>query len=188
MFSAHRRSFLTVRRWNQYAQFSGNPEMIARHGDRVRIQYTRLHKPELAGPAASASAPKVLEFTIGGEHVLPGLSRCVAGMSQGEQKCVSLPAAEAFGDVQKRLIRELPRDCFRTKLPLAVGMVLNAKIRGLERPRKVRIVQLNAGTVIVDGNHPSAGRAVNLAVLVLSIDSSSEANQSKPQIDSGGES
>ena len=157
--------------------------MSAKAGDRVRVQYTRIHKPEAA--SAPEPIPKVLEFTIGSQHALPGLSRHVAGMSQGEQKCISLLPAEAFGHVQPRLIRELPRNCFRTKSPLKMGMVLNAKIRGHEQRRKVRIIKLNPDTVTVDGNHPSAGRAVNLAVLVLSIDSSSETNRSKPQFDNG---
>jgi FKBP-type peptidyl-prolyl cis-trans isomerase 2 len=160
--------------------------MKAQVGDRVRIQYTRIRSSE--GVPGPPPPPRVLEFTIGGEHMLPGLSRCVAGMHQGEEKFFSLRPAEAFGDVQSRLIREVPRERLRTAMPLAVGMVLRAKVPGADRPRRVRVVKLTPSTVVVDGNHPSAGRTIDLAVLVLSIDSSSETNESKPQFDTGGES
>ncbi len=160
--------------------------MIAEVGDRVRIQYTFLPSSESAH--RKPAAPKVLEFTIGGKHALPGLSQCVTGMQQGEQKRVTLQAAEAFGPIQNRLIREIPRNCFHTKSVLKLGMQLTARSAGAVRARKVRIVELKLNSVVVDGNHPAAGRAIRVEMFLLSIDSSSEANRSKPQFDNGGES
>jgi FKBP-type peptidyl-prolyl cis-trans isomerase 2 len=161
--------------------------MIARVGDRVRVLYTR--KQDAAGKDwFKSKTARALEFTVGGKHQLPGLSKCVAGMSQGEQKYVKLEPAEAFGAVQARLIREIPRNCFSTKTPLEVGMLLNARNKHSEGKRKVRIVELKPDTVVVDGNHPRAGRALDLAMYLISVDSSSETNVTKPQTDSGGES
>ena len=40
----------------------------------------------------------------------------------------------------------------------------------------------------MDGNHPLAGKVINLEVYLLSLDSSSNANQTKQQFDMGGES
>jgi FKBP-type peptidyl-prolyl cis-trans isomerase 2 len=105
-------------------------------------------------------------------------------MSQGEQKCVTLQPAEAFGTVQDRLIREVPRGSIHTSSPL-VGMLLAGRRVGR---RKVRIVELKQESVVIDGNHPRAGRPVNLAMYLLSVDASSETNQSKPQLNSGDES
>jgi FKBP-type peptidyl-prolyl cis-trans isomerase SlyD len=158
--------------------------MSAEIGDRVRVQYTYLHNAETARP----KTPKVLEFIVGAKHALPGLSDCVTGMQQGEQKRVTLQPAEAFGNVQPRLIREIPRECFRTKSALKVGMQLNARNAKSASKRKVRIVELKPDSVVVDGNHPCAGRPIRLEMFLVSIDSSSEANRSKPQFDNGGES
>jgi FKBP-type peptidyl-prolyl cis-trans isomerase 2 len=160
--------------------------MIAEVGDRVRVQYTYLAKSETT--KRKAAVPKVLEFTVGGKHALPGLSQYVTGMQQGEQKCVTLQAAEAFGKVQDRLIREIPRNCFHTKSVLKLGMQLTARTAGAVRARKVRIVELKLNSVVVDGNHPGAGRPIRLEVFLVSIDSSSDANRSKPQVDNGDES
>jgi FKBP-type peptidyl-prolyl cis-trans isomerase 2 len=52
----------------------------------------------------------------------------------------------------------------------------------------VRIVQVKSESVRVDGNHPLAGRVVTLEVRLISVDSSADANGSKPQFDVGGES
>jgi FKBP-type peptidyl-prolyl cis-trans isomerase 2 len=159
--------------------------MIAHLGDRVRIQYTHMQDAREHDPRSTT--PRVLEFTIGSEHVLPGLSQYVLGMHPGEQKCVTLPPAEAYGEVQAGLIRKISRRCLHTKGTLEKGMVLTLRSPDSVRGRRVRIVKLNTNSVLVDGNHPRAGRHVNLAVYLVSVDSSSEANSSQPQFDTGGE-
>jgi FKBP-type peptidyl-prolyl cis-trans isomerase 2 len=159
--------------------------MIAQTGDRVRIRYT--HMQDAREYVPQSTKPRVLEFTIGSEHLLPGLSRFVLGMHTGEQKCVTLPPAEAYGELQTRLIRRILRRRLHTKGAPKMGMLLTPRgpdsIHGL----RVRIVKLNAHSVVVDGNHPRAGHPVNLAVYLMSVDSSSEANTSRPQFDAGGE-
>jgi FKBP-type peptidyl-prolyl cis-trans isomerase SlyD len=160
--------------------------MIAQAGDRVRVQYTPMQNEP--GRAREAATPKVMEFTVGDEHALPGLSRFVLGMRPGERKCITLQPKEAFGEVQARLIREIPRSCFRTKTFLTSGMILNAKSAGqTKRGRRVRVVELKTDSIVVDGNHPRAGRTVELSLYLMSVDSSSEANRSRPQFDCGGE-
>jgi FKBP-type peptidyl-prolyl cis-trans isomerase 2 len=52
----------------------------------------------------------------------------------------------------------------------------------------VRVVKINPNSVMLDGNHPLAGKVVELEICLISIDSSSDANRSKPQFDMGGES
>ena len=67
-------------------------------------------------------------------------------------------------------------------------MVLNARSHDPERKRRVRIIEINQDSVLIDGNHPQAGKAIDLALNLISIDSTSETNRRKPQIDTGGES
>jgi FKBP-type peptidyl-prolyl cis-trans isomerase SlyD len=101
---------------------------------------------------------------------------------RGQQKCVTLQPAEAFGEIQTRLIREIPRTCFRTKSALAVGMRLNARSSDSSQARRVRIVELRRDTVVVDGNHPDAGRKVTFEIRLLAVASASEI-----EFDNGGE-
>jgi FKBP-type peptidyl-prolyl cis-trans isomerase 2 len=159
--------------------------MMAQIGDSVRIQYTHMQDARKHG--VQTSRPRVLEFVVGDKHFLPGLSQCVLGMHPGEQKCVSLPPAEAYGEVQSRLIRRVLRRCLHTKGAPELGMKLTSRNSNSTLGHSVRIVKLSARSVVVDGNHPRAGRRVNLAVYLISVDSSSEANSTKPQFDIGGE-
>jgi FKBP-type peptidyl-prolyl cis-trans isomerase 2 len=52
----------------------------------------------------------------------------------------------------------------------------------------VTVVEVRPHSVVVDGNHPLAGKAVLFEITLLSVDSSPNANVGKPQFDVGGES
>ncbi len=134
-----------------------------------------------------STKPRVLEFIVGSDHLLPGLSRYVLGMHSGEQKCMTLSPAEAYGHVQNQLIRRVSRSCLHIKCSPKMGMLLTRRTSDPTHCPRARIVQLNTHSVVLDGNHPRAGRPAKLDVYLVSVDSSSEANLSKPQFDTGGE-
>ena len=162
---------------------------IAKLGDRVRVQCARVRRssPRVASPGTARPA-KEFEFIVGSHAILRGLSLGVIGMSQGELKRLQLQPKDAYGSVEKRLIREIPRGQFPPHLNLRVGKRLTARLRKTGRRQMVRIVQVKPESVKVDGNHPLAGRVVTLEVHLISVDSSPNANRSNPQFDVGGES
>jgi FKBP-type peptidyl-prolyl cis-trans isomerase 2 len=154
-------------------------------GDRVRVEFSRL-----VNHCAAAGKPrksKTCEFTVGSSEVFASLSLGVVGMAPGDRKRLTLQPAEAYGDVQPRLLRLIPRSRFPKHLKLQVGKRLTA-VHGLAgRRRRVTVVEINSDSVVVDGNHPLAGKVVVLEVNLISLDSSADANVSKPQFDIGGE-
>ena len=159
---------------------------VAKLGDRVRVQYVRLRNS--INGAAKAPHLKVLEFNVGSRDVMPGLSLGVVGMKQGEQKRFTFQPCDAFGPVQPGLIKEIPRARFPKRLVLRVGKRLSALSTWSGGRRRVRVVEIKPGAVVVDGNHVLAGQVVELEVTLISVDASSNANRSKPQYDMGGES
>ncbi len=162
----------------------------AKMGDRVRVEYVRVRIETNGNGKALAKEPalKAVEFTVGGPEVLPGLSLGVIGMAAGDNKRLHLQPSEAFGPSIPCLIREIPRQRFPKRIRLRVGKKLSAVSKQTGRRRVVRIVKLEPGMVVVDGNHPLAGRAVVLDVRLISVDASAEANRLRPQFDVGGES
>jgi FKBP-type peptidyl-prolyl cis-trans isomerase 2 len=136
-------------------------------GDRVQVQYVRI-----AGPGVMADTTvgqKNCEFTVGGTEVLPALSTGVIGMTPGHHKRLTIQPAEAHGHVQRRLIRKIPRARFPAHMVLEVGKRLSMKGKTAGRRRRVRIVEVKFDSVLVDGNHPLAGKVIELDVLLLSL-------------------
>jgi FKBP-type peptidyl-prolyl cis-trans isomerase 2 len=154
-------------------------------GDRVRVQYCR--PPCQPSSPPNDSSTKVLEFTVGTSSVLAGISTGVVGMVPGEQKHFTLQPSEAYGPIQPELIREIPRDQFPRRLPLRIGRRLAATSIQSKRGRRLRVIEIRPQSVIVDGNHRLAGQVVEIEVLLILVDSSSEANRSEPQFDLGGQ-
>jgi len=161
----------------------------AKLGDRVRVQYARVAPSRPAQlRTVSAQSAKEIEFIVGGHTVVRGLSLGVVGMTQGDQKRLQLDPEQAYGPAQERLVREIPRVRFPRNLALHVGSRLTALVKSTGRRRMVRVVEIKPDAVVVDGNHWLAGQAITLDVTLISVDSSADANRSKPQFDMGGES
>ena len=107
-------------------------------------------------------------------------------MAPGDQKHLTLQPQEAYGSVKPKLIRQIPRQRFPRHVALQVGKRLTAFVASSGRRQRVRVVEINPDSVTVDGNHPLAGKVIELEVNLISLDSSSNTNKQKPQFDLGG--
>ena len=139
----------------------------AKLGDRVRVQYFGLLKDGTA--ADNFRGRQVLAFTVGGKEVIRGISFGVVGMVEGEQKRMTLQPKDAYGAVRRKLIKEIPRQRFPTHLDLCVGKRLTATGATSGRRRRVQVVEIKPDTVVVDGNHPLAGKVLEVEVQLVSL-------------------
>jgi peptidylprolyl isomerase len=131
---------------------------------------------------------KTCEFTVGSKEVSRGLSLGVVGMAPGDRKQLTLKPHEAYGAVKPKLIQQIPLERFPQHIALKVGKRLTAFMTSSGRRQSFRVTEINAEFVTVDGNHPLAGKVIELEVSLISLDSSSNTNKRKPQFDIGGES
>jgi FKBP-type peptidyl-prolyl cis-trans isomerase 2 len=158
----------------------------AKIGDRVRVKCLRL-------PIAGVESPKprkakTFEFTVGSREVTPGLSSGVAGMAPGDRRRLTLQPQDAFGPVLPCLIREIPRRRQSARLSLQVGKWLTHLEPISGHRERMRVVEIKDDFLVVDGNHPLAGAVIDLDVMLISVDPSAHANQSRQQFEMGGES
>ena len=139
----------------------------AKVGDRVRVQYLGL----LSNGAATqrSRGRRVLEFTVGSDEVIPGISLGVVGMAEGDQKRLTLEPKDAYGVVRPKLIKEVPRKRFPKHLDLHVGKRLTSVGISSGRRRQVHVLQVNSTTVVVDGNHRLAGKTLEVEVQLVSL-------------------
>lgn len=138
----------------------------AKQGDRVRVQYARF----LQDGTATQKRPgrQVLEFSVGSKAVIRGISLGVVGMAHGEEKRLTLEPKDAYGAVRRQLIREFPRERFRTCLDLRVGKRLISS-GAMSSRRRVRVMEVREATVVVDGNHPLAGEVLEVELQLVSL-------------------
>lgn len=152
---------------------------VAKAGDRVQV---RCFLPQVPGKNRRG---KLLEFTVGSDEVIPGISLGVVGMAEGEQKHLTLRPQDAYGVVRQNLIKKFPRQKFPQHLQLHAGKRLSTiDTRG--RTRRVTIVRVSEDSVVVDANHRLAGEALEVDIRLVSL-VQTHAHQPKPHQDVGGE-
>ena len=137
----------------------------AKRGDTVRVHYTGTLDNGEQFDSSRGTDP--LTFTLGEGAVIQGFDDAVDGMSVGESKRVTIPAADAYGDRRDELTLRVPRSELPTDLELEVGSQLR-----MEQGAEVVIVtvrDMDEGSVMLDANHPLAGEALTFDLELVEI-------------------
>ncbi|WP_300516828.1 peptidylprolyl isomerase [Aliiroseovarius sp.] len=135
-------------------------------GDKVRIHYTGSLEDGSVFDSSEGRDP--LEFTVGSGMVIVGLDRELPGMSVGEKKNVSIPAADAYGDHDPQGLLEVPRGEIPAEIPLEIGTQLQMRSPD-GRAMPVTVAKVTDETVTMDANHFLAGKTLIFDFEVVSI-------------------
>lgn len=107
-----------------------------------------------------------LSATLGQGALIPGFEKGLLGMSVGESKTVNIPCVEAYGDLNEQLIAEVPKD--RVPEGVTEGQMLQTMTQ--QGPMNVVVKEVKDDVVILDANHPLAGKDLIFDLEVVSID------------------
>ncbi|NPA33554.1 MAG: peptidylprolyl isomerase [Chlorobi bacterium] len=108
-----------------------------------------------------------IKVLFGHGQIIPGLEERMMGMEPGEKKTIEVPAEEAYGLPSQELIQEVPREYFGD-IELKEGLMLTATTpEGY--PIDMKVVSFNDSTVVVDMNHPLAGKDLVFDVHVKEV-------------------
>jgi len=140
-------------------------EHVVKDGMSVSFDYTL---KDTDGKLIETSKGKTpLRYTHGQKQMIPGLEKQLAGMKVGDEKNVRVKPEDAYGPVNKDAFQEVPKD----KIPangLKVGAVLASKTAdGHVIP--VRVAEIKEKTVVMDFNHPMAGKTLVFDVKIVDI-------------------
>ncbi|ANB35608.1 peptidylprolyl isomerase [Rhodovulum sulfidophilum] len=135
-------------------------------GDKVRIHYTGTLADGSTFDSSQGRDP--LEFTVGAGQIIPGLDAALPGMSEGDTKTVDVPCAEAYGAHNPDATQAIPREQVPDTVPLEVGTRLNVQTaEGEVLP--VTVADVTEEVVLLDGNHPLAGKDLTFEIELVSI-------------------
>ncbi|NIQ37184.1 MAG: peptidylprolyl isomerase [Proteobacteria bacterium] len=138
---------------------------ITKPGDRVQIHYTGRLEDGTIFDRSHDRAP--LEFTAGGDEVIPGVSQAVLGMKPGDSKTVTVDAENAYGQHQP----DLERRVSRSALPegAGVGDPLQTKIKG--ETILIWVKEISEDFAVLDLNHPLAGHSLTFEIDLVALES-----------------
>jgi len=132
----------------------------------VSLEY-RLHLGD--GQVVDESEPgQPLAYMHGRGQIVPGLEGHLEGMSAGESKKVVVSPAQGYGEHDPRGLQEVPREMFPPNANLQAGVTISAQTAdGDVIPITIR--ELKGDKVVVDLNHPMAGKTLHFDITVREV-------------------
>jgi FKBP-type peptidyl-prolyl cis-trans isomerase SlyD len=153
------------------------PSATIEDGATVQLEYTL---SDDAGKLLDTNkGQEPLTYMQGGQQIIAGLERQLAGMQIGQAKKVVLKPEEAFGPVDPAAQTEVPKDALPPDA-LVVGTQLMARNASGEG-RPVIVKEIKEKTVVVDLNHPLAGKTLVFDVKVLRVEPPSKTDAPKSE-------
>lgn len=108
-------------------------------------------------------------FTVGDGQLLDGFERKLHGMTAGQSGRFSVLPEEGFGQANPNNLQTFSRDDFAVDIELREGLVISfADASKAELPGVVKSV--GDQEVVVDFNHPLAGRTILFEVDILAVE------------------
>lgn len=140
--------------------------MKVKANDKVRVHYKGSLSDGVMFDSSEGRDP--LEFTIGSGQIIPGFENGVIGMQVDESKTLNIPAAEAYGQPKAELILEVPKSQLPPEINPEIGLQLMSQTTdGQQTP--LLVTEVKEDSIIVDANHPLAGKDLTFEITLVSI-------------------
>ena len=116
---------------------------------------------------------KPATFVFGDGSLLPGVEAKLLGLTAGAKETFTLAPEDGFGQRNPANIQRFPRSQFGADMVLEEGLVISfadaarAKLPGV-------VSEIGEDHVMVDFNHPLAGRNLAFRVEILSVSAQAE--------------
>jgi FKBP-type peptidyl-prolyl cis-trans isomerase SlpA len=111
---------------------------------------------------------KPASFQLGQGQLAEPFERCLAGMAAGAKGAFNLGADDAFGPRHEHLVMRAPLTDIPPGVSTLPGEVL--ELRSPQgNPLSARVVSRDEDSLVLDFNHPLAGRALVFEAEVLGI-------------------
>lgn len=137
-----------------------------KQNDTVKVHYTgRLEDGQVFD---TSEGKEPIEFTLGQGQLIPGFEKGLVDMKVNEKKTINIPKEEAYGEPQEELIQEVQKNQLPDDIKPEVGMGLVSKAPD-GREMNLVVADVKDETIVVDGNHPLAGKNLIFDLEVVEI-------------------
>jgi len=159
-------------------------EMKVQNGHNVSVHYrgtlsdgTEFDNSKMRG--------ETLNFQLGSDKMIRGFNDAVLGMTVGQTKNISLTPSEAYGDRRPDALQDVPKLAFGENFVFKLGETVQGN--GPRGPFLAKIHEVKDSSVVLDFNHPLAGKDLNFEIELISakeLNSAAtwDASWKKPQL------
>lgn len=106
---------------------------------------------------------KPLTFTVGAGQMIKGFDEGVVGMRVGEEKTLTIPPEEAYGEYREELTREIPVNAVDFTPEVGMKLITDSGLTGT-------ITEVSENNFVVNFNHELAGKTLIFLVRIVSVE------------------
>lgn len=112
---------------------------------------------------------ETLNFEVGAGRMIKGFDQAVVGMTEGETKSITLTPDVAYGERMEEAMQSVPMAAFGPDFTFEVGGMIQGN--GPQGPfvAKIHSVEQENEQVLLDMNHPLAGKNLNFKIEMVKI-------------------
>lgn len=109
-----------------------------------------------------------LKFQVGSGQIIEGFEKAIIGKNVGDKVTIDINPKEAYGDIREDLIMEVDK----SNMPGEVQVGQSLEAQGDDN-RKVNVIvkEIKENKVVIDANHPLAGKDLVFDIEVVEVES-----------------
>ncbi|MAF25337.1 peptidylprolyl isomerase [bacterium] len=140
---------------------------VVENGNKVSVHYRGTFND---GTVFDSSYDRgdAVTFEVGSGQMIAGFNNALLGMTAGQSKDVSLAPEEAYGPTQADALRVVSKSNFAKGADISPGANIQAEGPGGDMFNG-KIASVEGDKVVVDFNHPMAGKTLNFHIQLVNI-------------------
>ena len=143
--------------------------MPIKRGDVIRVQYEASYEDGTIFDSTKLHDGEPLKFQVGGGQLIRGFEDAVIGMEIEEEKTFTVRPTEAYGEFNPLLVEKIDPSQFPGDMSLELGKQIDVVgPNGISSPGWIRLIEKDF--ILVDMNHPCAGKVINFKMKIVETD------------------
>ena len=134
------------------------------NGNTVKVHYTGKFEDGSVFDSSISNEP--ISFQIGSKQVIPGFENALLGMTVGESKTVTLTPEEGYGSTRQEMIQEIQRALVPADVTEGAQLTSTTE----QGVYNAIVLEVKDETVLLDFNHPLAGKSLVFELELVEID------------------
>ena len=139
--------------------------MTVSAGEEITIEYTLKLEDKTTIDSNVGAEP--FKFVQGERQIVPGLETALEGLKVGDKKEVKVKPEDGYGAVDPAAFQEVEK----SRIP-PEALVVGTPLEGRDpsgRPIRAKVSEIKESTVVLDMNHPLAGKTLLFEIKILGI-------------------
>ncbi len=146
----------------------------------VEMNYTLTNSEGDVIDSSDGKAP--LSYIHGKKNIIPGLEKEMTGKKVGDSFKVTIGPEEAYGNRNEAMVQTVPKDQFGPDAAnVQVGMQFQVESAD-GQALLVTAIEVKENDVVLDGNHPLAGKTLHFDVEVVGLREATKEEMEKGSI------